>query len=572
MKCKYLLFFLFVGVATLGVNGQTYQAEIDDDDAILVMSLVQKFNLDNSTSSSIQPINMPRFLIDLVPRLDVMNSFERDRVLQLIQKYEIVIPETIEIGNWKENDNDPILKYFYKNRQHFITVKEDNFKLNIDPILNVGYGNASEDQNIIFQNTRGVKAQAIIDDKVSIYTAVYENQARFQPHVEELIATTQAIPGNGLYKTYNSAVVDKLSGWDYLNAQAHITIPISKSISFQLGHGQNKIGDGFRSLLLSDFGNNYFFGKFDARFWKFHYQTIYAELSVLSGTLFSNSGNGSVLLPKKFTANHYLTFRANNKLELGVFESVIFSRENYLELQYLNPVIFYRTVEQFVNSPDNVILGLNARYNVTNRIKLYGQFVLDEFNLSILLKDNSWWGNKYGYQFGTYLYEPAGVKGLTMRIEYNQVRPYTYSHFQGANATTNFKSTTSYSHYGMPLAHPLGANFRELVLQGRYQLSQNISLSGSILNYTKGLELADGKSYGGDILADYNARPSEYGIRLGQGLKEHVNLYRGSISYQFFPNAFIDADVQYRSSLVTSDRLYLGINLRINMRKLNFDY
>ena len=46
-----------------------------------------------------------------------------------------------------------------------------------------------------------------------------------------------------------------------------------------------------------------------------------------------------------------------DRINIGLFESIVFSRPNHFELQYLNPVIFYRTVEQMVGSPDNAMIG-----------------------------------------------------------------------------------------------------------------------------------------------------------------------------------------------------------------------
>lgn len=63
-------------------------------------------------------------------------------------------------------------------------------------------------------------------------------------------------------------------------------------------------------------------------------------------------------------------------------------RKSFFELQYLNPVILYRAVEHFLDSPDNVILGTNVKWNPIKGISLYGQFVMDEFKLSEVKKQS----------------------------------------------------------------------------------------------------------------------------------------------------------------------------------------
>ncbi len=47
-----------------------------------------------------------------------------------------------------------------------------------------------------------------------------------------------------------------------------------------------------------------------------------------------------------------------------------------------NPVIFYRSVEQALGSPDNAFLGFDFKVKFAKHCQIYGQFLLDEFNFS----------------------------------------------------------------------------------------------------------------------------------------------------------------------------------------------
>jgi len=121
-------------------------------------------------------------------------------------------------------------------------------------------------------------------------------------------------------------------------------------------------------------------------------------------------------------ATHYLSYKPTKKFEIGLFETVIFNRENQYELQYLNPVILYRVVEFGLGSPDNVLLGMNANYTFGGHFQAYGQMVLDEFNLTKLNEGNDWWGNKFGYQIGMKYYNAINIDHLDLQLEYNTVR------------------------------------------------------------------------------------------------------------------------------------------------------
>ena len=133
---------------------------------------------------------------------------------------------------------------------------------------------------------------------------------------------------------------------------------------------------------------------------------------------------------------------------------------NGFDVNYLNPIAMLSALEYSMNSPDNVLVGLNAKYKLPFSSYLYGQFILDEFSLSVLRGDNGFRANKFGYQLGYKIFNSFGIDKLTLQTEYNLVRPYTYAHH---NPQQN------YAHYNQPLAHPLGANFSELLILSNYK-------------------------------------------------------------------------------------------------------
>ena len=140
-------------------------------------------------------------------------------------------------------------------------------------------------------------------------------------------------------------------------------------------------------------------------------------------------------------------------------------------------MIFYRSIEQQNGSFDNSVAGLNFKANVKKQFQVYGQFLLDEFNLTEIRKGSGWWANKFGLQLGAQYVDAFGLKNLDLRLESNRVRPFTYSHRD---------SVANYTHYNQPLAHPLGANFQEWIGIARYQPTGKLMLQGKILYYNQG--------------------------------------------------------------------------------------
>ena len=466
---------------------------------------------------------------------------------------------------------NPILKHFYKTPANLFEVETGDFILKVNPIIDFNLGKEDNTEDFIFRNTRGINVRAYLDDKVYVFTNILENQARFNNFHEERIRRFRAIPGNGLYKNYDSGVSDRINGWDFLNAQAYVGAKVSKHIGIELGHGRHHIGNGIRSMLLSNHAHNYFYLKFNTQIWKFHYQNLFTELSPISGRF----NPGDRLLPKKYMANHYLTFKFSDNFELGLFEAVVFSRENQFELQYLNPVILYRTVEQFLDSPDNVLIGINGRWNINNRFQLYGQFILDELKVDEFTSGNGWWANKYGIQAGLKYINVGGIDHLDAQVEYNVATPYTYTHRDSLSINPGF-SSASYSHYNQPLAHPLGANFKEVILGLSYRPVEKLFIQSRVVLATHGDDTPN-ENWGGVIFTPSGSRVMDFDNELLQGEKTDISLVGVNVSYAIFHNYFLDLDFLYRKSTSALERnqfntTYLGAGIRINLGQSFIDY
>jgi hypothetical protein len=183
-------------------------------------------------------------------------------------------------------------------------------------------------------------------------------------------------------------------------------------------------------------------------------------------------------------------------------------------------------------------LGLDLKWNAARKISFYGQFVLDEFVLSHIKDGDGWWANKFGLQGGMKYIDAFGVSNLDLQGELNVVRPYTYSH------NTTFGS---YSSYRQSIAHPLGANFNEVIGILRYQPIPRLNLVGKLMFVKTGRD-STGVNWGGDILKSNTTREKEYNNTIGQGINNNIVLGTLTISWQLKHNLFIDANILVRKS------------------------
>ncbi|MCC9136489.1 hypothetical protein ACFSKU_06520 [Pontibacter silvestris] len=462
--------------------------------------------------------------------------------------------------NWNYTDQEsnlsehPIFNTFYRNKTDLYHYESKDFSLRVNPVIHFELGHDNQTDGARYVNTRGVQLEGSIDEKFGFYAFISENQARFPGYVEDRIARDNVVPHEGFWKTF------KDDGYDFITARGYINYALSKHVEIQLGHDRHFIGDGYRSLIYSDYAPPAFFLKLNTRVWKLHYMNLFQEL-----TSEYRRGNTDELFPKKYMALHRLGINVTDNLNIGFFEQVVFARgKGRFELQYLNPVIFYRSIEQQLGSEDNAMLGLDFRWNIRNVVQVYGQLQLDEFLLNEVKAGNGWWANKQAGQLGAKYIDAFGINNLDLQGEFNLIRPYTYQH------TDQF---TNYQHYNQSLAHPNGANLYEVIGIARYQPIPHLSLVGKAIFTRFGQDVVtatDTVNWGNNVNLSYNDRALEYGNQIGQGIKTnqlHVDL---TATFQFRHNVFVDLKQIIRRTDAEDDLLdkntsYTSVSFRWNI-------
>ena len=460
---------------------------------------------------------------------------------------------------------------FKKNifNKNWIEIKGSDYKIEASPLFDFSLGYEVEEEKYTYINTRGFIVKGDIGSKVSFHTSFVENQAVFPNYLDSLIRTSAqgyVIPGQGRGRVYYG------TGFDYAKSSGYISVEASKQIKIQFGHGKHFIGNGYRSLLLSDNSFNYPFLRIQTKFGDFEYTNLYAELQDLKNYLSADNNYDFMGYAKKYMSSHYLSYNINDKLNIGVFESILWKTNHALgangfDVNYLNPIIFFRPVEFSINSPDNALVGLNYRYQTSINSHFYGQLVFDEFTLNQLKSDNGYWANKYGYQIGLKYFDLLKITNLNMQIEHNLVRPYTYSHWNSSN----------YGHYNEELAHPIGANFSENIFMINYRLNR-VGLKLKYLSVKYGADyLNDTISYGNNIYSDYNDRSSNFGIEMFNGNETSIDYYQINLSYILNPstNSIIDFSLVKRklnSEISTFNTLFYSISLKTDLFNHYYDF
>jgi hypothetical protein len=503
----------------------------------------------------------------------VLDSLQKDSAAMILSKVDKFNIAYLKDDNWDLHSGQwmsrkPVLKYFYQKKNALYAVDQKYLKLIVNPVISVWAGKETKsDKSYNYQNTRGLELRGTIDEKVSFYTSFTDNQAMLPGYVRASLTPIDTLKpvlmGENYIKTNSKG------GVDYISARGYVNFKVTKHIGLQFGHDKNFVGNGYRSLILSDNSGNYNFLKLETKIWKIKYTNLFCQLTAFPTPYDS-------YFPKKYFTLHHLSTNIGKHLNIGVYESVIYGNRGGggLDINYLNPIIFYRSVEQNLGSSDNASLGMDWKLNFLKHFSWYGQVVIDEFLIKNIRARNGSWTNKQAFQTGLKYMNAFGIHNLDLQAELNSVRPYTYSHLD------NYRS---YTNYLQPLAHPRGANFKELVGLVRFQPIGRLMLTGKAIYIKQGLDSLNNRlSSGSDLLQNYSQRllhsgQADIGHKIGQGIAVNLYYIEFNASYMVKHNIFLDLTMVHRKQTTSYvpykyNSTIITLGLRMNIGKKSYDW
>lgn len=563
MPFKYLVSSLLLVVSSFGACAQSDDITLGSKEYTILDRLDILLQNDSILSlNTVKPLNRAVFT-KRVEYIDSLNKAGKLPFKLSAADRSNVYSFLMNNREWTSISQDsflyrkPLFNTFYKSPGHLFSVNDKILSLQIDPVLNLQYGHANDGTGNIYNNTRGIIIRGSIDKKIGFYTYLSDNQEKDPLYVRDFATKYDAVPGAGFYKPYGKDG----KAFDYFDFRGGISFNVAKYIHVQYAYDKLFIGNGYRSLFLSDFSNNFLFMRLNTRLWKLKYEMIIAE------TMQSVPQLAREAKKKNYMSIHHLSIQATKWLNVGLYENIMEDGKYGLQLSYLNPVIFYRATESNLGIAGKASIGIDLKANIAHTIQLYSQVFINEFHIhEILHYGDGSFTNKQALQVGGKYINAFKVSNLDLQMEYNLIRPFTY---------TNFDSVTNNTHYNQPLAHPLGANVRELVLIARYQPLPKLYLTGKIITFTQGLDSA-GINMGGNIFRSYDSRIRNYGYFIGSGIPVNSTTASLNISYEVFENAFLDFNATHRSynvqNLPNSSVLFYSVGFRLNIRRREFNF
>ncbi len=540
---KYIgLIVLFFGIVSTKVKAQSSDNTIRDG---YTQQLIEKYYRDKGGNEDLSL--KPYYVIPSV----------RDSILN----------EIYQIDTTNNNSKNIFYRIF---RNNLLSYKNKDVSITLNPLFNIGLGHATNGAGTISDRNIGFQLDINYKNKLFISASDYENNSRFPTYIRNYSDSMRVVPGMGTARISGKTV-------NYNIPFGHVGYRLNDNFYFEIGQDKNFFGSGYRSLLLSDYAYSYPYLKIVTHLGDFTYTNLWGQFVDASNNWKPYGDNNGDAYPKKYGLFNYLTYAGFKNLKISAFQSMIWAnydslgRKRSQEWGYFVPIMYLNALNFNNGSPDNSVIGLDLNYQFSKNIVAYSQLVVDDFNVGKFFKNKtgSFFQEKYGTQLGVKIWDIAGIKNSYLQIEYNAVRPYTYA---------NKAPRINYSTYNEPLAHPLGANFRELIVKGNYRLDR-LLFQGEIMYAQYGADSAN-KYYGQNIhVSDYKAPNGEmsFGNVIGQGVNSHVLYASASVDYLMNPvtNSSFFVQLTHRglrqyNSTVNDNFFYIGY--RTSLRNFYKDF
>ncbi|WPU91387.1 gliding motility protein RemB [Mucilaginibacter sabulilitoris] len=530
---------LFLLVVTISLSAQLSKAQ----SVYLPNSyqLYQKFNSDIYSKKSSFHTSLRPFLIDSV----------------INHTYDSVMNVGVDTArkSWVSR------KLF---NEHLFDVKTKDYTFYGDFLADLQLGRDFKGQRTTYLNARGFQFGGTIGAKFSFYTSGFEDQGKFPTYYNNLVNTNAFIPGQAYARHYN-ALGQNTQDWSYVTALISYT-PI-KQLNITLGQDKMFIGDGYRSLLLSDYAANMPLLKLTANLGPIQYMMAWTYLEDLKEKRFDTFGS----YRRKWALFHYLDWNVSNRVSFGFFNAMITPEADAqgnrrgFDINFINPILFSSSLGSSASPKDNVFMGFTGKYKIFDKTAVYGQLLLDRFKFNNFFSGNNL-DNTNGIQLGIRGADIFKVNRLNYLFEFNTVKPYTYSSTQPLD---------SYTFFGDPLAHPFGANFREFLgimnySAGRFDFQWQ-------LDYGKyGLDASKTDNNGKIITKAYPATPNPTPV-IGQGISTQLYYTEGTVSYLLNPKYNLRFEIsglyrQEKNAVSNNKTAMITFGLRTAFRNLYHDF
>lgn len=243
----------------------------------------------------------------------------------------------------------------------------------------------------------------------------------------------------------------------------------------------------------------------------------------------------------KYVSFHrFGTYFFDSRMQIAVSEIIVYG-DRGIEIAYLNPFLFFKSVEHSLRDRDKAMIALDIQGRPYDGVELYGDLFIDDLTFNKLGTD--WFGNQFAFRVGGIFTPTLSIfENATINIDYFRIRPYVYTHRFSLNR---------YVHGGFPMGNPLGPNSDGWTVRLNHLLSGRSSVELYYSRMRKGHNETDEegnlvRNVGGDIAQGYRFGDSEKAVFLDGNL-ENTGIAGVLFKYEIFHQFFLAGGYEFRT-------------------------
>lgn len=416
--------------------------------------------------------------------------------------------------NFDYCDSSNSKKTFNPFKYDLITIKHNDLLIKSNLLITYFKSKDTSNKNF-YQNSRGFNIYGFLGEKIFFYTDFYENQAYFPYYIDSAVNYTLATLGQGVWKIFGK----DLKGKDFNYINGFLSINWNKYLNLTFGLSKFFIGNGYRSLILSDNASPFPFLNFNLKFSKVYYQLIFTEFENFKVKYYYTH-------TKKYGKYIILAYKPTKNIELTFVDATLWPTiqkglyKNAVNYKYFVPIPIFQNTTSVLDSTKNEILAANI-FLTNNFLGIYTQFVLNKWGKTNFEK-------RYGFQIGIKIYDILLNNFKNTRfstiLEYNHCQPFVYS---------SNKENLSFSHLNESLTSPIGANYKEFLIIGIFEIKR----FRAFFQYNNILTSYDEPqtNYGRDILKPNSTATAAYMANVGYGNHTKIKILKLRLSFVLNP-------------------------------------
>ncbi len=364
--------------------------------------------------------DVEKALMSIRSQVDKLSESEI-KTLEKFEKYFGIINEEKLVVFYSDKDTTQVFstRFFDDNPKYFYHYRDTSNSVYVSPLASADLlvrNQEGKDGNVLLGNL-GVRLSGTLSNCFGYYLqatngSVFSGDkdiALLDPHISQSIKFTEL---RSDFDFAESSVAFQYN-WFYAS----------------IGRETRRWGAGINhSIYVSGNAPPFTVLNLGVKFKTFEYRFSHGGL--LATYADSVKAGFNAVVPQKYSVMHRFAVKPSWG-EVGFWESIIYSKRN-VDLEYLNPLSFFKSLEHALRDRDNSMMGLDLTIRPFNNIEVKGSFILDDIIFSEI--GNDFWSNKYAWNFGAWY---SSDFAMDFGIEYARIEPFTFSHFDSLNTYTN---------------------------------------------------------------------------------------------------------------------------------------